>query len=90
MVAAPYRSAHDVHVMKRPGSLVLAVVGIGVVGAVLSRVGLSRIVSKYDGETEKDLNVAFDAAEEQDAVLLQDESDALFDRDPRSDDEDPD
>lgn len=76
--------------MKRPGSLVLAVVGVGAVAAVLSRVGLSRIVSKYIGETEKHLDQAFDAAEEQDAVLLQDESDALFDRDPASNDEEPD
>lgn len=76
--------------MKRPGSLVLAVVGVGAVAAVLSRVGLSRIVSKYVGETEKDLDQAFDVAEEQDAVLLQDESDALFDRDPTSDEDDPD
>jgi SpoVK/Ycf46/Vps4 family AAA+-type ATPase len=67
--------------MKRPGNLLLAVVGIGAVAAVLSRVGLSRVVSKYLGETEAHLDGAFDAAEEQDAVLLQDESEALFDRD---------
>ncbi len=73
--------------MKRPGSLLLAVVGIGAVAAVLSRVGLSRVVSKYAGETEKDLDAAFDEAEEQDGVLLQDDADALFERDPASDDE---
>ena len=68
----------------------LAVVGVGAVAAVLSRVGLSRIVSKYLGETEAHLDQAFDAAEERDAVLLQDESDALFETDSRSDDGDPD
>lgn len=77
--------------MKRPGSLVVAVVGVGVVAAVLGRVGVSRVVSKYIGETEKDLVAAFDAAERSDAELLFDESDALFDRHPASDEkEDPD
>ncbi len=76
--------------MKRPGSLVVAVVGVGAVAAVLGRIGLSRVVSKYVGETEKDLGQAFDAAEEADAVLLQDDADALFDRERASDDEDPD
>jgi SpoVK/Ycf46/Vps4 family AAA+-type ATPase len=73
--------------MKRPGSLALAIVGVGAVAAVLSRVGLSRIVSKYVGETEEPLDRAFDAAEERDIVLLQEESDDLFDRDSGSDDE---
>lgn len=68
----------------------MAVVGVGAVAAVLSRVGLSRIVSKYAGETERDLDQAFDAAEEKDAVLVLDESDALFDRDQGSQDDDPD
>jgi SpoVK/Ycf46/Vps4 family AAA+-type ATPase len=76
--------------MKRPGTLVAAVVGIGAVAAVLSRVGLSRPGSKYVGETEKNLDGAFDAAERSDAVLLFDEADDLFDRDPGSDDEDDD
>jgi SpoVK/Ycf46/Vps4 family AAA+-type ATPase len=77
--------------MKRPGSLVVAVAGVGAVAAVLGCIGLSRVVSKYVGETEKDLDRAFDAAEKADAELLFDESNALFDRDPGSDDdEDPD
>src|SRR5215210_7097033 len=42
------------------------------------RVDLSRVVSKYIGETEKNLRRVFDAAEKADAVLLFDEADALF------------
>jgi len=42
------------------------------------RVDLSRVVSKYLGETEKNLRRLFDAAEEAGAVLLFDEADALF------------
>ncbi len=72
--------------MKRPVSLVL-VVG-AVAAAVLTRVGLSRSGSKHVGETEKNLDQAFDAAEEQDVVLLVDESADLFDRDPDPEDED--
>ncbi len=44
----------------------------------LYRVDLSRIVSKYIGETEKNLSRLFDAAEHSGAVLLIDEADALF------------
>ena len=44
----------------------------------LFRVDLSRVVSKYIGETEKNLRRVFDAAEESGAVLLFDEADALF------------
>ena len=44
----------------------------------LYRVDLSRVVSKYIGETEKNLRRVFDAAEEGGAVLLFDEADALF------------
>jgi SpoVK/Ycf46/Vps4 family AAA+-type ATPase len=42
------------------------------------RVDLSRVVSKYIGETEKNLRRLFDAAEKADAVLVFDEADALF------------
>ncbi|HEY6039881.1 MAG TPA: ATP-binding protein, partial [Kofleriaceae bacterium] len=38
----------------------------------------SQVVSKYIGETEKNLRKIFDAAEEAGAVLLFDEADALF------------
>ncbi len=44
----------------------------------LYRVDLSAVVSKYIGETEKNLRRVFDAAEESGAVLLFDEADALF------------
>jgi hypothetical protein len=44
----------------------------------LYRVDLSQVVSKYIGETEKNLRRIFDAAEEGGAVLLFDEADALF------------
>jgi ATPase family protein associated with various cellular activities (AAA)/winged helix domain-containing protein len=41
-------------------------------------VDLSRVVSKWIGETEKNLAEVFDAAERTQAVLLFDEADALF------------
>jgi ATP-dependent 26S proteasome regulatory subunit len=44
----------------------------------LHRIDLSQVVSKYIGETEKNLRRVFDAAEEGGAVLLFDEADALF------------
>ena len=44
----------------------------------LYRVDLSQVVSKYIGETEKNLRRVFDAAESGGAVLLFDEADALF------------
>lgn len=44
----------------------------------LYKIDLSQVVSKYIGETEKNLRRVFDAAEEGGAVLLFDEADALF------------
>ncbi|HEY5810731.1 MAG TPA: ATP-binding protein [Povalibacter sp.] len=44
----------------------------------LYRIDLSAVVSKYIGETEKNLRRVFDAAEESGAILLFDEADALF------------
>ncbi len=44
----------------------------------LYRIDLSSTVSKYIGETEKNLRRIFDAAENSGAVLLFDEADALF------------
>ena len=44
----------------------------------LYRIDLSTVVSKYIGETEKNLRRVFDAAEEGGAILLFDEADALF------------
>ncbi|WP_431970465.1 ATP-binding protein [Nocardia sp. bgisy134] len=44
----------------------------------LYRIDLALVVSKYIGETEKNLKRVFDAAETSGAVLLFDEADALF------------
>ncbi|MBK9070105.1 MAG: ATP-binding protein [Myxococcales bacterium] len=47
-------------------------------GRPLFRVDLARVVSKYIGETEKQLARLFDEAEASGAILLFDEADALF------------
>lgn len=44
----------------------------------LYRIDLSQVVSKYIGETEKNLRRVFDAAEEGGSILVFDEADALF------------
>jgi ATP-dependent 26S proteasome regulatory subunit len=44
----------------------------------LYRIDLSQVVSKYIGETEKNLRRVFEAAETGGAILLFDEADALF------------
>ena len=44
----------------------------------LYRIDLSQVVSKYIGETEKNLRKLFDAAEQGGAILFFDEADALF------------
>ena len=44
----------------------------------LYRIDVASVVSKYIGETEKNLRRVFDAAEEGGAILLFDEADALF------------
>jgi ATP-dependent 26S proteasome regulatory subunit len=44
----------------------------------LYHIDLSSVVSKYIGETEKNLRRVFDAAEQGGAILLFDEADALF------------
>jgi len=44
----------------------------------LYRIDLASVVSKYIGETEKNLRRVFDAAEEGGAILFFDEADALF------------
>jgi len=44
----------------------------------LHHIDLSQVVSKYIGETEKNLRAVFNAAEQTGAVLLFDEADALF------------
>ena len=56
--------------------------GAEAIGAALAldlyRVDLSQLVSKYIGETEKNLRRVFDAAEDGGAILLFDECDAIF------------
>ena len=47
-------------------------------GFDVHRVELAAVVSKYIGETEKNLDRAFDAARRSNAVLFIDEADALF------------
>jgi AAA+ superfamily predicted ATPase len=47
-------------------------------GLDLYRIDLSAVVSKYIGETEKNLRRVFDAAEDSGSILLFDEADALF------------
>jgi len=47
-------------------------------GLDLYQVDLSRVVSKYIGETEKQLEALFEAADTGQAILLFDEADALF------------
>lgn len=47
-------------------------------GRDLYRIDLAAVVSKYIGETEKNLKRAFESAEASDAILFFDEADALF------------
>ncbi len=47
-------------------------------GLDLYRIDVSRVVSKWIGETEKNLAQVFDAAEDGHAILLFDEADSLF------------
>ena len=47
-------------------------------GLDVYRIDLSRISSKYIGETEKNLGAVFDAARNSNAILFFDEADALF------------
>jgi hypothetical protein len=60
------------------GKTMAAEIISGVLGLELYRIDLSAVVSKYIGETEKNLERIFRAADQGDAVLLFDEADALF------------
>ncbi|MEV0941078.1 ATP-binding protein [Micromonospora wenchangensis] len=62
------------------GKTLAAEVVAGVLGLDLHRVDLATVVSKWIGETEKQLRRIFDAAERGGTVLLFDEADALFGR----------
>jgi hypothetical protein len=60
------------------GKTMAAEVLAGELALDLYRIDLSAVVSKYIGETEKNLKRLFDAAEESGVILLFDEADALF------------
>ena len=60
------------------GKTIAAEVIAGRLKRDLYRVDLSKIVSKYIGETEKNLSRLFNAAESAGAILLFDEAEALF------------
>jgi hypothetical protein len=60
------------------GKTLAAEVIAGDLGLDLVVIDLSQVVSKYIGETEKNLGRVFDAAEDGAAVLLFDEADTLF------------
>ena len=60
------------------GKTMAAEVLAGDLALDLYRIDLSQVVSKYIGETEKNLRRVFDAAEAGGAILLFDEADALF------------
>lgn len=60
------------------GKTLAAEVLAGALRLDLYRIDLAITVSKYIGETEKNLRRVFDAAEEGGAILLFDEADALF------------
>lgn len=60
------------------GKTLAAEIIAGDLGVDLFRIDLSTVVSKYIGETEKNLAEVFDAAASTSSVLLFDEADALF------------
>ncbi|MFN0122735.1 MAG: ATP-binding protein [Blastocatellia bacterium] len=60
------------------GKTLSAEIIAGAVGVDLLVIDLSRVVSKWIGETEKNLAAVFDAAERSRAALFFDEADALF------------
>jgi SpoVK/Ycf46/Vps4 family AAA+-type ATPase len=62
----------------RTGALVAAQTLARDLGKDLYRVNLGAVVSKYIGETEKNLKRVFAAAEQNCAILFFDEADALF------------
>jgi len=62
------------------GKSLAAEVVASALGLDLHRIDLSAVVSKYIGETERNLRRVFDAAEEGGAALVFDEADALFGR----------
>ena len=60
------------------GKTLAAEVIAGMLGLTLLKIDLSQVVSKWVGETEKNLEAAFRRAEDSQALLFFDEADALF------------
>jgi len=60
------------------GKTMAAEVIAGELGIDIYKIDLSTVVSKYIGETEKNLNKIFKEAEQSNAILFFDEADALF------------
>jgi SpoVK/Ycf46/Vps4 family AAA+-type ATPase len=60
------------------GKTMSAEVVTGMLGLELLKVDLAQVVSKWVGETEKNMEAVFRQAEDSHAVLLFDEADALF------------
>jgi hypothetical protein len=60
------------------GKTMAAEILAGELGLDLYKIDLSSVVSKYIGETEKNLERIFDEAESSNAILFFDEADALF------------
>ncbi|HEX6354205.1 ATP-binding protein [Actinophytocola sp.] len=60
------------------GKTLSAEVITGILGLELLKVDLAQVVSKWVGETEKNMEEVFQQAEDSHAVLLFDEADALF------------
>ena len=60
------------------GKTMAAQVLAGELGMPLYRVDLSQLISKYIGETQKNIGRVFDEADKCDCILLFDEADAIF------------
>jgi AAA+ superfamily predicted ATPase len=60
------------------GKTMVAGVIAQTLGLELYRIDLSRVMSKWVGETERNLSIVFDEAERSQAILLFDEADSLF------------
>lgn len=60
------------------GKTMAADILAGALGLDLYKIDLSGVVSKYIGETEKNLNAIFQEAQTSNAILFFDEADALF------------
>ncbi|MGN0597955.1 MAG: ATP-binding protein, partial [Ruminiclostridium sp.] len=60
------------------GKTMAATIIAGELGLPAYRVDISQVMSKYIGETEKSLGEIFDVAQQSNAILFFDETDALF------------